>query len=103
MKKAGRPVHSNTTSLRTLTIGGNSISEQHLKELRELLPGTLVYQSYGLSETGGAVTLFKPNVLKDNLLICRKPNSVGPLAPGLRCKVSIFEKHLALLQSVAET
>lgn len=87
MKKAGRPVALNTTSLRTVTTGGVSIPEYHLKELRDLLPGTLVYQSYGLSETAGAVALFKPNDLKENLLIRRKPNSVGTPAPGLSYKV----------------
>lgn len=87
MMKAGRPEVLDTTSLRTLTTAGDTVSTPVLNKLREFLPGTSVYQSYGLSEASGAVSLFKPNETKDSLLLFHKPDSVGTPVPGLSYKV----------------
>lgn len=87
MLRAGRPDGIDTTSLWALMNGGGSVSELHLKEIRDLLPGTFVFQAYGQSEVAGILTLFKTNEVKESVMLYYKPNSAGTPVPGLTYKV----------------
>lgn len=68
-------------------VGGGSISEPHLRELRDLLPGTFVFQCYGQTEVAGQLTLFKTKDVRESLLLYYKPNSAGTPVPGMTYRV----------------
>lgn len=57
-----------------------------MKELKKYFSQSLIVNSYGLTEAGGAVTCFRP--LQDLPTIFKKPNSVGKPMPGISYKVS---------------
>ncbi|VEN42271.1 unnamed protein product [Callosobruchus maculatus] len=85
--KCGRPENLDTSRLRTCISGRGAISDTLMKEMRALLPGTLVFQMYGHSEVAGAMILFNTSREKDVLLIHKNPRSVGTLLPSICCKV----------------
>lgn len=89
--KYDRPDGIDTSSLWSLLVGGGAISEPHLKELRDLLPGTFVFQCYGQTEVSGPLNLFKTNDVKESLLLYHKPNSAGTPVPGLSYKVKAYD------------
>nr|CAH7742818.1 unnamed protein product [Callosobruchus chinensis] len=83
----GRPENLDTSRLHTCVSGGAATSETLMKEIRDLLPGTFVFQMYGQSELAGAITMFNASSVKDVLLLDKKPSSVGKVIPGICCKV----------------
>lgn len=87
MIKVGRPEKLDTTSLWTVLTGGATLSEFYLKKLRDLLPGTFIFQGYGQTEAGGILTLFKTRDAKERMLLYNKPNSVGTPFSGISYKV----------------
>lgn len=96
MLRSGRPEAVDTTSLRTYTIAGGPISESHLIEMRELLPGTFVSQGYGQSEVAGTLSFFKTKYVKETLMLHHKPTSVGTPLPGINYKVMRKTKFLGI-------
>nr|CAI5853440.1 unnamed protein product [Callosobruchus analis] len=85
----GRPENLDTSSLHTCVSAGAATSETLMKEIRDLLPGTFVFQMYGQSEVAGAITMFNASDVKDVLLLDKKPSSVGKIIPGICCKLSM--------------
>lgn len=87
MVKAGRPKDVDTSSLSYFVTGGDKCSEAILKNLREQLPGTIIFQCYGQSEVAGLMTSFKPNYPYEISLLDQKLDSVGIPLPGFSLKV----------------
>lgn len=85
--KVGRPDNIDTSQLNILVIGGATISQHFLKELREVLPGTFVCQGYGQTEVAGVLTCFRSNSVQDTLGLHYKPDSCGRPVPGVAYKV----------------
>ncbi|CAH1285914.1 unnamed protein product, partial [Diabrotica balteata] len=85
--KVGRPEGLDTSNLWSFIIGGGYIPKPLLLELRDLLPGTFVYNAYGQTEVSGVLTTFKTANVKDTLYLHSKPTSVGLIIPGLKAKV----------------
>ncbi|CAH1973805.1 unnamed protein product [Acanthoscelides obtectus] len=83
----GRPENLDTSKLHCCISGGASVSEKQMREIRDLLPGTFVFQMYGQSEIAGIITIFNSNDVKDVLLLDKKPKSVGKVVAGICCKV----------------
>ncbi|VEN41287.1 unnamed protein product [Callosobruchus maculatus] len=70
--------------------------------MRDLLPGTFVFQLYGQSEVAGALTMFNTRSVKDLLLLDKNPSSVGKVIPGIRCKSTLTQRSSAV-QTKAES
>ncbi|XP_050517590.1 uncharacterized protein LOC126892161 [Diabrotica virgifera virgifera] len=88
--KVGRPEGLDISSFRNFIIVGGYIPKSLLLELRDLLPGTFVSSSYGLTEVSGALTVFKTSScedVKERLYLHSKPTSVGLIIPGIKAKV----------------
>ncbi|VEN42268.1 unnamed protein product, partial [Callosobruchus maculatus] len=83
----GRPENLDTSRLHTCVSSGAATSETLMKEIRDLLPGTFVFQMYGQSEVAGSITMFNTSNVKDVLLLDKNPSSVGKIVPGICCKV----------------
>lgn len=86
--RTASPEGFNISSLRSILIGGATISEPHIRKLRDQLPGKFVFQGYGQSEVGGLLTLFKIHYVKENMRLFNKPHSVGKPLKGLKYKVT---------------
>ncbi|CAG9855968.1 unnamed protein product [Phyllotreta striolata] len=91
MIKAGRPDNINTTSLWCFLIGGASIQQKYLLDLRENLPGTFVFQGYGQTEVAGILSFFNTSKVKETLFLHYKPKSVGLIVPGTKYRVVELE------------
>lgn len=91
MTKQGRPDNLDTTSLSVCITAGGSLGEQYIKQLRDLLPGTFLFQVYGQTEISGIFTMFYINKVKDCLLLHYRPNSAGKIVAGITAKVRIRE------------
>ncbi|XP_050311850.1 uncharacterized protein LOC126747336 isoform X2 [Anthonomus grandis grandis] len=91
MIDAGRPENTLTSSLHLTLTGGMQFSLEKLYSLRDLLPGTFVFQIYGCTEISGIGMSFNLNRSKDRLLLNYRPKSVGRPVPGLRYKVVDLE------------
>ncbi|XP_050517591.1 uncharacterized protein LOC126892162 isoform X1 [Diabrotica virgifera virgifera] len=85
--KVGRPDGLDTSSLWSFIVGGGYFPKPLLLELRDLLPGTFVYNAYGQTEVSGVSTTFKTANVKDTLYLHSKPTSVGMVIPGIKAKV----------------
>lgn len=82
------PQKMDISQLWVFVVGGDTITEHHLDLLRNLVPRAFVFQFYGMTEIGGAVTTFRIDHLKDILLLRHKPHSIGMIKPGIDCMVS---------------
>uniref|UniRef100_A0A6P7GR32 Uncharacterized protein LOC114341894 n=1 Tax=Diabrotica virgifera virgifera TaxID=50390 RepID=A0A6P7GR32_DIAVI len=88
--KVGRPEGLDISSFRNFIIVGGYCPKSLLLDLRDLLPGTFVSSSYGLTEVSGALTVFKTSSceeVKERLYLQSKPTSVGLIIPGIKAKV----------------
>ncbi|XP_060519652.1 uncharacterized protein LOC132697911 [Cylas formicarius] len=91
MLSIGRPENIDTSNLRTFVVGGSNCSVPKLCELRDLLPGTFVFQGFGQTETSGVMLMFNINDPKDRTEIHNKPGSCGKPIPMYKYKVTDLE------------
>ncbi|KAL1517919.1 hypothetical protein ABEB36_001619 [Hypothenemus hampei] len=82
-----RPEGLDTSCFRTVTTGGSPFPQEQLFTLRNMLPGTFVFQCYGCTEVAGPLTLFNLNRVNDRILLNQQPNSCGRPVPGFTYKV----------------
>ncbi|XP_050517593.1 uncharacterized protein LOC126892163 [Diabrotica virgifera virgifera] len=85
--KVGRPDGLDTSSLWNFVISGDYFPKSLLLELRNLLPGTFVFNAYGQTEVSGILTVFKSSSDKEALYLHSKPTSVGLIIAGIKAKV----------------
>lgn len=71
-----------------MLVGGSTVSADQIKKIQKVFPNTVISQLYGLTELTAFVTGF--HTKHDINLINSKLGSCGRLAPGSKCKVSIF-------------
>lgn len=92
MIQSGRPDCIDTSKLQDFYIGGTCVFSDTIIGIRDLLPGTNVFQTYGLTELAGTLTIFKPCDEKDVIQLHMKPLSCGKPVPGFWYKVNDFMK-----------
>lgn len=82
--RAGRPCGINTSSLRVFYTGGERVSAELMKNLKNLLPESFVLQGYGLTEASGTfLTAFIGNSPEVKEMLLRKPESCGRPLPTM--------------------
>ncbi|XP_057661716.1 uncharacterized protein LOC130897117 [Diorhabda carinulata] len=87
LAKTGRPENIDTSNLLTFSIAGAPIPKAYFFKLRDLVPETVVSQTYGQTEIAGSATWIDVKNVKQTLCLHNKPNSVGMLLPNIMCKV----------------
>lgn len=77
-----------TSSLKSMAVGGGKVIEEHLAALQKMLPNVVICYAYGTTEIHGIATHFHP--INDENIIKRKLTSVGKPAPDHFYKVIII-------------
>ncbi|KAL1517921.1 hypothetical protein ABEB36_001620 [Hypothenemus hampei] len=83
----GRSEGLDTCALQVMITGGGHCSNDQLFTLRDMLPGTFVFQCYGCTEVAGAISMYNLNKVNDRLLLYHRPSSCGRPLPGFTYKV----------------
>lgn len=97
----GRPLGINTDSLKIFYTGGEKVSASLIKDLNEVLPGTLIQQAYGQTEATGLLTAFNANVPEDIEMSLKKPASCGrPLITVDEYKVGLIRLNRATINYI---
>ncbi|XP_022910019.2 luciferin 4-monooxygenase-like [Onthophagus taurus] len=96
MMKHGKPEGLNTATLYDLMVGGGPMSSENMMAFKDLFPGTNVGLVYGQTEVAGLITIFKPAVRKDIILMHSKPSSSGRPSFGMWFKVIDLETEEVL-------
>lgn len=78
------------STLTTLVVGGGYIAAEQVKALMKKMPGTNIFNIYGLTEAHGALTAFDVEDPEEKEMMRSNPKSVGRLLPGITCKVIQF-------------
>lgn len=79
------PEGVNLSNFKYIMVGGSGISGHQIVEARKVLPGIVIIQSYGQTETAGP-TINVPEKARW-MEFLEKPGSVGVLLPGFSAKI----------------
>lgn len=90
------PAHIDTSSLKTLWMGGDIVTKNLVEGLRKALPHAIITHGYGLTEATGSVTFFNFSNNEDLLLWRKNMTSCGRIRPGLEWKVSMIPLSLII-------
>lgn len=71
--QGGKP-NADISSLKVLTTGGGPITAEQIIQVRNFLPGILIFQGFGQTENSGIITCFVEDQFKEAL---RRPGSCG--------------------------
>ena len=82
------PQKYDTSSLKTITVGGTPISAVQIEKLSQMFPSAISYQLYGMTEIG-LISGFGPDV--DQETLNRKIASCGKLSPNTKLKVRLYQ------------
>ncbi|KAL3269432.1 hypothetical protein HHI36_008502 [Cryptolaemus montrouzieri] len=85
--KTPKPPNVDTSSLKVVVTGGSGLKDTVIYGLRELFPGSLVFQTYGQTETGGLIIMWSTDNPKEVALMNAKPDSSGIPYSGFWYKI----------------
>lgn len=88
MLKVGRPDNVDLSSLSMIACPGLAVPDSYIQELKKIFPGTLILQSFGQTEVGGAITLFTGYSSKKIALALSNTRSIGLPREGMSYRVS---------------
>ncbi|KAJ3653958.1 hypothetical protein Zmor_013178 [Zophobas morio] len=87
LTRVENPRKYDTSSLKTITVGGTPISAVQIEKLSQMFPTAITYQLYGMTEIG-LISGFGPDV--DQETLNRKITSCGKLSSNTKLKVVDF-------------
>ncbi|KAF2892031.1 hypothetical protein ILUMI_14142 [Ignelater luminosus] len=87
MLAVGKPEGIDTRSLKDINLGGAAILEDQMQKIREMIPGTRINLSYGMTEVIGFLSCFNLNRPEDVVFADKKTDFSGKEIPDFSYKI----------------